>query len=154
LLLVALLLVSLLLVALLWVLHALDLVGLVLDGHGHAEPLLLAELGLLVLLDEIARAAWATLVGESTVGAKGRTAARAEAVGHAVALEVVLLADLAALHHLDDPLAADVGQAVPGAALEGVILVEWREGVPRTSMLKKLQFWRAPSTCRRWCWRR
>jgi hypothetical protein len=50
---------------------------------------------------------------------KGRTAARAQAIGHAVALEVVLLADLAALHHLDDPLAADVGQAVPGAALDG-----------------------------------
>jgi hypothetical protein len=43
---------------LLRVLHALDLVRLLLDGHGHAEPLLLAELGLLVLLDKIAGATW------------------------------------------------------------------------------------------------
>jgi len=49
--------IALLLVGLLRVLHALDLAGLGLDGDGHAEPLLLAELDLLVLLDEIARPA-------------------------------------------------------------------------------------------------
>jgi hypothetical protein len=70
-LLIALLLVALLLVALLRVLHALDLDGLGLDGHGHAEPLLLAELSLLVLLDEIARAAWQLSVGGSAAGGRG-----------------------------------------------------------------------------------
>jgi len=75
-----------------------------LDGlHGNGRLLadLLLELGLLVLLDEIA----------------GRAAASAEQVLAAIALEVVLAADLTAVHHLNDPLAAELGQTEPGTAV-------------------------------------
>jgi hypothetical protein len=77
-----------------------------------------------------------------------------ESSSHTISLEVVLLAEFAALHHLNDPLAAHMSKAVPGAALMDIVILArqktQRRG-PRTSMLKKLQFCRAPSTWRRWC---
>jgi hypothetical protein len=63
------------------------------DGAIRRSQLLLAQLSLLVLLDEIAEGA----------------AARDGDVGDAAALEVVLAADLGALHRLGDPVETDAG---------------------------------------------
>jgi hypothetical protein len=61
------LLLRILLLLLLWrILHALDLARLHLNGDRHAEPLLLTELSLLVLLDKIAWGAWRDRVSRRT----------------------------------------------------------------------------------------
>jgi len=78
--------------------------ALVLGGDGPigGSQLLLAQLGLLVLLNEIAKGA----------------AARRGDVSDAVTLEVVLAADLSALHRLRDPVETDACRGKEEQALE------------------------------------
>jgi hypothetical protein len=73
----------------------------VLHGGALAGELLLPELGLLLLLDEVADGA----------------AAGCGDVGQAAALQVVLLADLRALDRLGDPVQAEHGGAEEEQAL-------------------------------------
>jgi hypothetical protein len=80
------------------VLHVVHLVWL--DGN-ELSLLAFAELHLFFLLHEIARS----------------TAAGAQAVSAAVTLEPVLLSNLSALHHLDDPLETAACQGVVSTAL-------------------------------------
>lgn len=69
--------------------------------NGVLATSLLLEVAFLVLLDQVTR----------------RAAASAENILAAVALEIVLATDLTAGHHLQDPLAAELGETEPSAAV-------------------------------------
>ena len=87
-----------------------------------ASPLILAELDLFILLDKIAwgAAARAEAVSASYSRHLVRTFELQMKSGECkltVALEAIFLPDLAALAHLDDPMAANAGQGVPATAI-------------------------------------